>query len=68
MLSQLALAMLAREGQPDLKFEHAICVSFRLRELLVDAGVPVQHAHIIHGGTDIQRFPNVREREDRLGI
>ena len=67
LVSQLALAMLAREGQPDLKFEHAICVSFRLRELLVDAQVPVQHAHIIHGGTDIQRFPNVREREDRPG-
>ncbi len=67
LLSQLALSMLAQEGQPDLKFEQAICVSFRLHELLVNAGVPLQNARIIHGGTDTQRFPNVRERDDRSG-
>jgi len=67
LLSQLALYMLAQEGKPDLKFEQAICVSFRLRDLLVDAGVPLQHARVIHGGTDIQRFPQIRERDDRSG-
>jgi glycosyltransferase involved in cell wall biosynthesis len=67
LLSQLALSMLAQEGQPDLKLEQVICVSARLRDLLVEAGVPVQHARVIHGGTDVQRFPNVRERDYRSG-
>jgi glycosyltransferase involved in cell wall biosynthesis len=67
LLSRMALSMLAQEGPPELKFEQAICVSFRLRELLSAAGVPVQHARVIHGGTDIQRFPSVRERDDQPG-
>ena len=67
LLSQLALSILAHEGQPNLKLEQVICVSARLRDLLVEAGVPVQHARVIHGGTDVQRFPNVRERDYQSG-
>ena len=63
VLSRAALSILTQEGQPDLKFEHVICVSTRVRDLLVDAGLPIEHARIIHGGTDIERFPHVRERE-----
>src|ERR671924_449909 len=55
-LSKIAMSMLAKEGQPDLKLEQVICVSARVRDLLVEAGLPVQHARIIHGGTDIERF------------
>ena len=62
ILSKLALSMLAKEGQPHLKLEQVICVSSRVRDLLVEAGLPIQHARIIHGGTDVERFLDVRKR------
>jgi glycosyltransferase involved in cell wall biosynthesis len=62
-LSKVAISMLAKEGQSDLKLEQVICVSARVRDLLVEAGLPVQHARIIHGGTDIERFLDVRKRD-----
>jgi glycogen(starch) synthase len=63
VLRKIALFMLARERQPDLKFQQAICVSARVRDLLVEAGVPVRNARIIHGGTDVERFLTVRQPE-----
>src|SRR5215212_8990034 len=63
VLGKVAMSMLTKEGQPDLKLEQVICVSAKVRDLLVAAGLPVQHARIIHGGTDIERFLNVRKRE-----
>jgi glycogen synthase len=62
-LSKVAMSMLAKERQPDLKLEQVICVSARVRDLLVEAGLPIEHARIIHGGTDLERFPGVRERD-----
>src|SRR5215216_914777 len=67
ILRQVAMSRLAKEGQPHLKFEHVICVSARVRDILIDAGLPVQHARIIHGGTDIERFLGVRKRNYRSG-
>jgi glycosyltransferase involved in cell wall biosynthesis len=67
VLSKVATSMLARETPPDLKLEKVICVSARVRDLLVEAGLPIQHAGIIHGGTDIERFPSVRKRDYRRG-
>jgi len=63
VLSRVAMSILANEGQPDLKLEQVICVSARVRDLLVQAGLPIQHARIIYGGTDIERFPGVRKRD-----
>jgi glycogen synthase len=63
VLSKVAMSMLTKEGQPDLKLEQVICVSARVRELLVEAGLPIQHARIIHGGTDVERFLDVRKRD-----
>ena len=57
------MSMLAKEGKPVLKLDQVICVSARVRDLLVEAGLPVQHARIIHGGTDIERFLDVRKRD-----
>lgn len=62
VLRKLALSMLAGEGRPDLKLEQAICVSARVRELLVESGLPLQSATVIRGGTDVQRFMNAPER------
>jgi glycosyltransferase involved in cell wall biosynthesis len=67
VLSKVAMSMIAKEGQSDLKLEHVICVSARVRDLLVEAGLPVQRARIIHGGTDIERFLDVRKRDDLSG-
>lgn len=66
-LSKVAMSMLASEGQPDLKLEQVICVSARVRDLLVEAGLPIQPARIIHGGTDMERFPDSRKRDYRSG-
>ncbi|HET9905371.1 MAG TPA: glycosyltransferase family 4 protein [Anaerolineales bacterium] len=67
VLSKAAMSMLAKEDQPDLKLEHVICVSARVREILVEAGLPIQHATVIHGGTDVERFLSVRKRDFRSG-
>jgi glycogen synthase len=67
VLSKVALAMLAREDRPDLRLEQVICVSARVRELLVEAGLPIRNARVIHGGTDVDRFPSVRRRDYRSG-
>ena len=67
VLSKVAMSVLAKEAQPELKLEQVICVSARVRDLLVEAGVPIQHARIIHGGTDVKRFQGVRKRDDRSG-
>jgi glycogen synthase len=67
VLSKVAMSMLAKESQPNLKLEEVICVSARLRDLLVEAGVPIQHARVIHGGTDVQRFPSVHARNYQSG-
>lgn len=67
VLSKVAMSMLAKESQPDLGLKQVICVSTRVRDLLVKAGLPIQHARIIHGGTDVERFLGVRERDYRSG-
>lgn len=59
MLGRVALAILARENhQPPLKFENAICVSAATRSKLVEAGVPVSNARVIHTGIDASRYQN----------
>jgi glycogen synthase len=62
VMSNIALPTLAKESQHELKLERVICVSARVRDLLVEAGLPIQHARIIHGGTDVARFLSVRDR------
>lgn len=67
VLGKVAMSMLDHESKPDLELERVICVSARVRDLLVEAGLPVQNASIIHGGTDIKRFPDVRKRDYQSG-
>jgi glycosyltransferase involved in cell wall biosynthesis len=63
VLGKVAMSMLAKVGQPDLELEQVICVSARVRDLLVKSGLPIEHARIIHGGTDIERFQGTRKRD-----
>ena len=67
VLSKVAMSMLAEEGQPHLKLEQAICVSARVRELLIEAGLPLQSARSIRGGIEVQRFLNGPERDRASG-
>ena len=57
LLGSIALAMLTKEDpKVPLAFRHAICVSAATRNLLVEAGVPVSHARIIHTGLDVKHY------------
>ena len=61
------MSILTKEGHPDLELKNVICVSARVRDILVDAGLPIQNARIIHGGTDIERFQDLPHREYKSG-
>lgn len=65
VLSKAALAVLAEARPPALKFERALCVSARVRDLLIDAGLPLHHARVVHGGTDVERFSKAHPRDFR---
>jgi glycosyltransferase involved in cell wall biosynthesis len=59
VLRHFALAMLAKEAQQSpLTFKHAICVSAAARNVLIEAGVPVSHARIIHTGLEFKQYMN----------
>jgi len=75
VLGRVALAMLAREDhQPRLKFKHAICVSGATRKKLVEAGLPVADARVIHTGIDatsylhLQRDPAPDQNNQDLNL
>ncbi len=57
VLGQVLLARWRRDRPAPLRLARPICVSAGLRAILVEAGVPVAHAAVIHGGTDLQGFP-----------
>jgi glycogen synthase len=63
LLSHRAMSLLAKQNQSCLKLEHVLCVSARVREVLVEAGLPLRQARILHGGTDLERFGSVHERD-----
>jgi glycogen synthase len=59
VLGHIALAMLARENQQSsLNFKHVICVSAATRNVLVEDGIPVANARVIHTGLDAKQYLN----------
>ena len=63
VLAHVALAMLTRESpKVPLTFRHAMCVSAATRNLLVEAGVPISQARIIHTGLDVRHDLNGSEQ------
>lgn len=57
VLGRFALAILAKEFQQySLAFNHAICVSAATRNKLVEAGIPVANARVIHTGLDVMPY------------
>lgn len=68
VLRRLALAELRREGwPPQLRFDHAICVSEYIRDALTQAGLPFAQAAVIRGGTDMTRFLGVAAQKPDRG-
>jgi glycosyltransferase involved in cell wall biosynthesis len=56
VVGSLAQAILAGAGRPKLRFERVICVSKALRDNLVAAGIPIEHARVIYNGIDVAQF------------
>jgi glycogen(starch) synthase len=57
LLARPALAYLARQPRPALRLERPICVSRAVRDGLVELGIPIQAASIIHNGIHLSDFP-----------
>lgn len=56
-IGKVASLLISRdEPRPPLRFKRAICVSASTRDALVEAGIPVEHARIIHTGIDAAEF------------
>jgi glycosyltransferase involved in cell wall biosynthesis len=58
LVRQIALMLIGDDRRPALEFQHAICVSAATRQVLVDAGIPVANARIIHTGLDVEKYTN----------
>lgn len=61
LLGQYFLPRLSQETPIPLRLERPICVSQRVRALLVEAGVSIPHAQVIYGGTQIEDFLEARQ-------
>ncbi|MEJ5201847.1 MAG: glycosyltransferase family 4 protein [Anaerolineales bacterium] len=56
-LNQLAQSMLAKEGKPvRLELKNSICLSKSLKEKLINEGINVNNAKVIHHGVDLASF------------
>lgn len=64
LLGKYFLANLNKEPAVKLKLEYPICVSQAVREILVKASVPVEHAQVIYGGIKVDDFK--RNSSERL--
>jgi glycogen synthase len=53
------LAQLEAEKAVSLQLTHPICVSRAVRQLLLEAGVPVAQAPVIYGGTQVEQFATI---------
>jgi glycosyltransferase involved in cell wall biosynthesis len=59
LLGKFFLPRLKKESTIPLRLAHPICVSKAVRRLLVEAHVPVEHAQVIYGGTQVEEFVTV---------
>ena len=60
---RLVARALLRKAEPTtpLQFRYPICVSHAVRRLLVEAGIDISHARVIHGGTEVQSVETGRK-------
>ena len=67
IIGSLATRGLVGEDRHRLRLEHPICVSRAVRELLVQSGVPIEHAAIIPNGIKLDEFPFPEGQNGRRG-
>ncbi|MBK8900855.1 MAG: glycosyltransferase family 4 protein [Anaerolineaceae bacterium] len=59
LLGRIAMRILEREEEPpQLAFAHVMCVSEATKNVLLDAGIAVNHAQVIHTGLDVSQYLN----------
>lgn len=63
-LAPLAIRILEPSEQVDLKYPHAYCVSHGVQAKLLEEGIPVSHAAVIHNGIDLGRFNGSSDQVD----
>jgi glycogen synthase len=59
ILARPVLSYLNNQPRYQLELRNPICVSRRLRDILIQAGLPMKHAQVIYGGTQIDDFKRV---------
>jgi glycosyltransferase involved in cell wall biosynthesis len=68
VLARPVLSYLHNKPRYELELRNPICVSRRLQDLLVQAGLPLEHAEVIYGGTQIEDFKSApRRNRDQNG-
>ncbi|MGD8750762.1 MAG: glycosyltransferase family 4 protein [Anaerolineales bacterium] len=68
LVGRYYLANLTQETHLELELNYPICVSHAVKDLLVEACIPIRHAQIIYGGTQVEEFAVASsERKFRKG-
>jgi glycosyltransferase involved in cell wall biosynthesis len=66
-LGHIAMAMLSKENEhPPLTFKHSICVSTATRNILLEAGIPIANARVIHTGLDASPYLSVQNNHHTI--
>lgn len=56
LIGRYFLPRLGQDSPVPLHFEHPICVSRAVRDILVAGGAAVEHAKVVYGGTAVEEF------------
>jgi glycosyltransferase involved in cell wall biosynthesis len=66
ILCWLTLSLIFRDTSPILEMKNTICVSRAVKDILIESGIPIENSHVIHGGTDVNRFPCYQPRNFKI--
>jgi glycogen synthase len=61
------ITWLDKEKKSELQLKNPICVSNALKNNITGAGVPLFHANVIHGGTNLEEFNRTQENNKNNG-
>jgi len=64
-LRPVAERALARHPPVRLDYARAYCISHATKRLLVDSGLDIEHARVIHNGVNLHPFINLDQRDNR---
>jgi glycogen(starch) synthase len=66
ILRTIARVMLASQSEASLTFKHALCVSGAIREILIEKGIPLQKAKVVHNGIKVEAFLDKQDQADKM--